>query len=51
MSATVTIIDRARGIAPRAFDRAGAGAPDPLILAKLGQLQDASRGQGAHGVL
>ena len=51
MSATVTVIDRSRGLSPRAFDRAGQGAHDPLILAKLGQLQDASRGRNAHGVL
>ena len=51
MSATVTVIDRSRGISPRAFDRAGAGTPDPLILAKLGQLQDAARGRDAHGIL
>ncbi|HXC56258.1 MAG TPA: phosphoadenylyl-sulfate reductase [Rhizomicrobium sp.] len=51
MSATVTVIDRARGIAPRAFDRAGAGAVDPLVVAKLAQLQDAARGRDAHGIL
>ena len=51
MSATVTVIDRSRGISPRAFDRAGAGSPDPLILAKLGQLQDAAQGRDAHGIL
>jgi len=51
VSATVTVIDRSRGISPRAFDRAGAGSPDPLILAKLGQLQDAAQGRDAHGIL
>jgi phosphoadenosine phosphosulfate reductase len=51
MSATVTVIDRSRGITPRAFDRAGTGAADPLILAKLGQLQDAAKGRDAHGIL
>ena len=51
MSATVTVIDRSRGIAPRAFDRAGTGAIDPLVAAKLAQLQDAGRGRDAHGIL
>ena len=51
MSATVTVIDRSRGIAPRAFDRAGAGAIDPLVVSKLAQLQDASKGRDAHGIL
>jgi phosphoadenosine phosphosulfate reductase len=51
MSATVTVIDRSRGLSPRAFDRAGAGAADPLLIAKLAQLQDAARGRDAHGIL
>jgi phosphoadenosine phosphosulfate reductase len=51
MSASVTVIDRSRGIAPRAFDRAGAGAVDPLIVSKLAQLQDAAKGRDAHGIL
>ena len=51
MSATVTVIDRSRGIGPRAFDRAGAGTMDPLLVAKLAQLQDAARGRDAHGIL
>jgi phosphoadenosine phosphosulfate reductase len=51
MSATVSVIDRARGIVPRAFDRAGAGAADPLIIAKLAQLQDAAKGRDAQGIL
>jgi len=37
--ATVTVIDRGRGITPRAFDRAGTGAIDPEIAARLTQLQ------------
>ena len=49
--ATVTVIDRNRGITPRAFDRAGTGAVDPQIAAKLAQLQDAAKGRDAHGVL
>ncbi len=51
MSASVTVIDRSRGISPRAFDRAGAGAVDPLVVSRLAQLQDAARGRDAHGIL
>ncbi|MEI9888121.1 MAG: phosphoadenylyl-sulfate reductase [Rhizomicrobium sp.] len=51
MSATVTVIDRSRGISPRAFDRAGAGAVDPLVVSKLAQLQEAAQGRDAHGIL
>jgi phosphoadenosine phosphosulfate reductase len=51
MSATVTVIDRSRGISPRAFDRGGQGAVDPLVIAKLAQLQAAARGRDAHGIL
>ena len=51
MSAAVTVIDRSRGITPRAFDRAGAGASDPAMAAKLAQLQQASIGRDAHGIL
>ena len=51
MSATVTVIDRSRGIVPRAFDRIDNGAVDPLHIAKLAQLQDAARGRDAHGIL
>jgi phosphoadenosine phosphosulfate reductase len=51
MSATVTVIDRARGIVPRAFDRRDQSAADPLHIAKLAQLQDAARGRDAHGIL
>jgi len=38
-------------IAPRAFDRTGSGSADPLILAKLAQLQSAAQGRDAHGIL
>ena len=51
MSATVTVIDRSRGIVPRAFDRADSSAVDPLHIAKLAQLQEAARGRDAHGIL
>ncbi len=51
MSATVTVIDRSRGIMPRAFDRAGAGASDPSASAHLARLQAAASGRDAHGIL
>ena len=51
MSATVTVIDRSRNIAPRAFDRAGAGVADPVFAAKLAKLQAAAQGRDAHGIL
>jgi phosphoadenosine phosphosulfate reductase len=47
----VTVIDRARGIAPRAFDRPGAGVSDPRIAARLLELQTAAQGRNAEGVL
>jgi phosphoadenosine phosphosulfate reductase len=46
-----TVIDLSKGLAPRAFDRAGAGANDPLVRAKLARLLSASQGRDAHGVL
>jgi len=48
---TVTVIDRARGITPRIFDRSGLGASDPLVETKLAQLQAAAQGRDAHGIL
>jgi phosphoadenosine phosphosulfate reductase len=51
MTATVTVIDRGRGLTPRAFDRIGSGAADPSVVAKLVQLQEAARGRTAHGIL
>ena len=51
MNATVTVIDRSRGITPRAFDRADTGGADPLHIAKLAQLQQAARGRDASGIL
>jgi phosphoadenosine phosphosulfate reductase len=51
MSATVTVIDAARGLNPRAFDRKGTGANDPVVKAKLAALQSASAGRDAHGIL
>jgi phosphoadenosine phosphosulfate reductase len=49
--AAVTVIDRARGIYPRAFDRHGTGANDPLIKAKLAQLQASAKGRDTVGIL
>ena len=52
MSAAVaTVIDRTRGLAPRAFDRPGTGAGDPLVRAKLTRLQAAAEGRDAAGVI
>jgi phosphoadenosine phosphosulfate reductase len=45
----VTVIDRQHG--PRAFDRTGAGAIDPVTRAKLAQLQSAADGRDARGIL
>src|SRR5581483_2166021 len=49
--ATVTVIDTARGLSPRAFDRKGSGAIDSLMAAKLARLQSAAAGRDAHGIL
>ncbi|HEX2591601.1 MAG TPA: phosphoadenylyl-sulfate reductase [Rhizomicrobium sp.] len=51
MSASVTVIDRNKNAAPRAFDRAGALPTDPALKAKLAELQFAARGRDAHGIL
>ena len=51
MSATVTVIDRSKGIVPHAFDRVSAGATDPAIAAKLAALQKAAEGRDAKGIL
>ena len=50
-TAPVTVIDIARGIVPRAFDRAGQGTNDPAIAARLARLQAAAKGRDAEGVL
>jgi phosphoadenosine phosphosulfate reductase len=49
--ARVTVIDQARGIAPRAFDRQGLGARDPLAAARLAKLEAAAEGRDATGIL
>jgi phosphoadenosine phosphosulfate reductase len=51
MSATVTVIDRSRGISPRAFDRPGTASHDPAIAAKLAKLQAAAAGRDARGII
>jgi phosphoadenosine phosphosulfate reductase len=49
--ATATVIDIAHGIVPRAFERAGAGASDPLAAATLARLQAETEERDAQGVL
>lgn len=49
--ATVTVIDSARGLAPRAFDRQAPGPNDPLVKARLARLQDLAKGRDARGIL
>jgi phosphoadenosine phosphosulfate reductase len=51
MTAAVSIIDRSRGIAPRAFDRADTATNDPVIAAKLVQLRAKANGRDALGIL
>jgi phosphoadenosine phosphosulfate reductase len=46
-----TVIDLSKGIAPRAFDRAGIGANDPAIRARLTRLQTSAKGRDAHRLL
>ena len=46
MSGTVTVIDPARGVMPRALDRV-----DPTISAPLAVLRAAAEGRDAHGIL
>ena len=47
----VTVIDTKRGLSPRAFDKAGSGASDPIIKARLASLQDQAGSRDAHGIL
>ncbi len=49
--ARMTVIDQARGIAPRPFDRSGKGTDDPAVSARLTRLQAAARGRDAAGIL
>jgi phosphoadenosine phosphosulfate reductase len=48
---SATVIDLSKGIAPRAFDRVGAGANDPVVKARLARLQTLVEGRDAHGIL
>src|ERR1700749_2278800 len=48
---TAAVIDLSKGLAPRAFDRGGAGANDPVVRAKLARLQSLAEGRDAHGIL
>jgi phosphoadenosine phosphosulfate reductase len=50
-AASVTVIDQARGIAPRAFDRQGVSSRDPLIAARLAELERLAEGRDAEGIL
>ncbi len=50
-AARVTVIDQARDIGPRAFDRQGLGARDPLAASRLAKLQAAADGRDAAGIL
>jgi phosphoadenosine phosphosulfate reductase len=51
VSATVTVIDRSKGVMPRAFDLAPTMASDPVVAAKLASLQAAAKGRDAKGIL
>ena len=48
--ATVTVIDRARGIGPRAFDRTGQGSTTPSSPPDRRICNSAARGRDAHGI-
>jgi len=47
----VTVVDRSRGLSPRAFDRNGNGPLEPAIAARLAELRAAARGRDAAGLL
>jgi phosphoadenosine phosphosulfate reductase len=48
----VTVIDTARGLTPRAFDRGGAGGPaDAAARAQLAALLEKAKDRDAHGIL
>jgi hypothetical protein len=50
-TAAVSVIDRARGISPRAFDRTDKPVTDPLIAARLADLRAKAKGRDALGIL
>jgi phosphoadenosine phosphosulfate reductase len=49
MSGVATVIDRSKGLTPRAFDRPGTGANDPAIKAKLARLLAEAERRDAQG--
>jgi phosphoadenosine phosphosulfate reductase len=51
VSAAVTVIDRSKGVMPRAFDRMSGESADPVQRARLAKLQAASENLDAKGVL
>lgn len=51
MSAAVSVIDRSKGLAPRAFDLPGQGANDPQIKAQLARLQAEAERRDAVGII
>jgi phosphoadenosine phosphosulfate reductase len=51
MTAVVSVVDRARGISPRAFDRADGAVTDPAIAARLAELRARAKGLDALGIL
>jgi phosphoadenosine phosphosulfate reductase len=51
VSAPFTVIDRSRGIAPRAFDRQGEGANDPAIADRLARYRAIVENRDAPGIL
>jgi phosphoadenosine phosphosulfate reductase len=50
-TAAVSVIDRARGISPRAFDRTDKPVTDPVIAARLADLRAKAKGRDALGIL
>jgi phosphoadenosine phosphosulfate reductase len=51
MTAAISVVDRARGISPRAFDRGDSGVTDPAIAARLAELRVRAKGRDALGIL
>src|SRR5579864_5119813 len=51
VSATVTVIDRGRGLMPRAFDRKASESADPAARARLARLLAATERRDALGIL
>ena len=51
MTAAVSVIDRSRGISPRAFDRTDKPVTDPAIAARLADLRAKAKGRDALGIL